>query len=89
MNREEEKLVAEFADELKFLFDEGRDIRRHAFGPPGLGAGFGQCAKVSGRGESLRYQLARVFVAEFVQGEGAAFGNRDGLIEHLLRIDRG
>ena len=89
VNRQEEELVAEFADEFEFLLDKRDDVRRHAIGPAGLGTGFGKRAQVPGGSEPHRHQFAGILVAEFVQGKCATVGDRHGFFEHLLRIDPG
>ena len=80
-------LVGERLDEREFLFEEGGDVVRHAVRPAFGGAFVDESAQVFAGLDARRDQLRRVFVAQFVEGEPAAPGDADGLVQHLLGVE--
>ena len=79
-------LVGELLDEFKLLFDEGGDVFRHAVRPALGGAFVCELAQVFVGLDAWWNQFLRVFVAQFVEGEVAAPGDVDGLVQHLLGV---
>ena len=67
------------------MLDLGTHSVRRPAGESALGAGVGELAQVRGGRLARRHDLLRVFIAQFLEREGAACGDGDGLAEPLFR----
>ena len=83
---EEERLVAELGDERELVLDELANFLRRAGGKPPAQAVFGEPAQPARGRLARRHQLLGILVAQFVEREIAAPGDRERLGEELGRI---
>ena len=89
VNGQEIGLVAKLADELQFVFDEPLNLGRRSVRPTPAHALFGEIAQMTGGRRPLRNQFMGIFIAQFVQGEIDALGDRERLPQQALGIDSG
>ncbi len=76
--REEVRFVGQLFDELELMLQEAADFAWYAVGEVAAGALPGELGEVLSGGLIGRAELFGIFVAEFVEAEGAAVGDFDG-----------
>ena len=84
---EEIGLITQLSDQRQFVLDQPSHLLRHPSRPAPPGARLHQPAQVGGGGEAGRHQFVRVFIAQLVQGEGAALGDAQRLRQQRRRIE--
>ena len=86
VDREEIVFVAEGRDEREFVPQLREDFRRRARGVAPCRAFFDQLCKPARRRFPFRHDLQRIFVAQLIDAERAARGDRERFSEHGLRV---
>ena len=87
VDRQEVRLVAQVGNQGEFVLDDRFDFLRHAVRVARLRLLVGRAPQPGGRRLARRHDLLRILVAQFVEREGAALGDRLRLQQQLGGID--
>ena len=89
MDRQEVRLVAQVGDQRELVLDDGLHFLRHALRVARLRLRVGHAPQPRGRRLAGGHDLLRILVAQFVERERAALGDRLRLHQQFGGIDAG